>query len=457
MPVEITPRFFRVQESSWTARLVSRLDWSLLGAVFLLSVLGVCFIFSATSHGNTTAGFLSRQITALVVGFVAMAGLALLPYQVFQTYARGIYIAGIFLLVFTLVAGTRMRGSKSWINLHWFYFQPVELVRLILAIALAAYADAKWRDMKYWTGLLVPAGLAGFYFGLILMQPDLSSALAIGPMTAAVLFVAGAPLWALAACGATGALAAGLPLASTYFSIMEKNLIPGTLLYWVAPFFQSTGALLKLTAAGAVLLVFGFWFLRRWRVPVPGAALLVSLAVLGAGVAGSFGVDRAIKTYQRKRLIAFVDPAVDPLGAGYNILQSKITLGSGRLFGKGYLSGSQTQLGFLPEKHTDFIYSLIGEETGFLGSVLVLLLFFWIAWRAFDIAFSARDRFGRCLASAVGAYFLFSGTLNIGMVMGLMPVTGVPLPFLSYGGSGLVGSFLAVGLLLSIHLRRYLL
>jgi rod shape determining protein RodA len=457
VPVEITPRFFRVTESSLPGRLVSRLDWSLVGAAVALAGLGVFFIFSATFHGGHSAAFLTRQISALGVGVLGMIALALLPYQVFHTYARGVYWVGIFLLLMTLVLGTRLRGSKSWINLHWFYFQPVELTRLILAIALAAYADAKWRDMKYWTGLIVPSLLAGIHFGLIMLQPDLSSALAIGPMTLAVFFAAGAPMGALMACVMTGVLAAGLPLASTYFSIVENQYAPGTLMAWVADAFQSAGPVLKMTGALACLMVFGYWFLRRWRVAVPAFALLASLVVLLTGVAGSFAVDRALKTYQRKRLIAFVDPAVDPLGAGYNILQSKITIGSGRLFGKGFLSGSQTQLGFLPEKHTDFIFSLIGEETGFMGAVLVLTLFFWIAWRAFDIAFSARDRFGRCLAASLGAYFLFSGTVNIGMVMGLMPVTGVPLPFLSYGGSGLVGSFLAVGLLLSIHLRRYLL
>ncbi|HNG45566.1 MAG TPA: FtsW/RodA/SpoVE family cell cycle protein, partial [Elusimicrobiota bacterium] len=185
--------------------------------------------------------------------------------------------------------------------------------------------------------------------------------------------------------------------------------------------------------------------------------VLAVAAVAWAQAAKTKRVKAELKTYQRKRLIAFIDPAVDPLGAGYNILQSKIAIGSGRLFGKGFLSGSQSQLGFLPEKHTDFIFSVIGEEMGFLGAVLVLAVYFWVAWRAFDIAFTARDRFGRYLASALGAYFAFSGLINTGMVMGLMPVTGVPLPFLSYGGSGLVGSFMAVGLLLSIHLRRYLL
>jgi rod shape determining protein RodA len=166
------------------------------------------------------------------------------------------------------------------------------------------------------------------------------------------------------------------------------------------------------------LLLFGpawRWASRPVVVPaevagsVSGFALAVALTVIAMGVAGSFVVDRAIKPYQRKRLIAFVDPAVDPLGAGYNILQSEIAVGSGRFVGKGFLSGSQSQLGFLPEKHTDFIFSLVGEETGFLGALFLLAVYFWVAWRAFDIAITARDYFGRYLATALGAFFTFSG------------------------------------------------
>jgi len=455
--VEITPQFFRAGPRSAGSRVLARLDWSLLGAASALAVLGIFFIYSATFHGGHAASFITRQITALCVGVAAMIFLALLPYQIFQTYARGVYGMGVALLVLTLLVGTRLRGSKSWIDLHWFYFQPVELARLALAVALAAHADANGRELRQWPGLVLPVVLAGVHFGLVLIQPDLSSALAFGPMTLAVLFAAGAPGGALVALLAVALLALGLPLASTYFSIVGDRYADGTAAAWIARAFQETGPLLALTAAAVGLMVFGWWFLRRWRLPVTGFALAASLAVLVSGVAGSFVVDRALKSYQRKRLIAFIDPAVDPLGSGYNILQSKIAIGSGRFFGKGYLSGTQTQLGFLPEKHTDFIFSHIGEETGFLGALLVLALFFWVAWRAFDIAFTARERFGRCLAASLGAYFAFTGLINIGMVMGLMPVTGVPLPFLSYGGSGLVGSFLAVGLLLSIHLRRYLL
>lgn len=455
--VEIVPRFFRVSERSGAPRVLSRIDWSLLAAVMALATFGMLFIFSATAHTGGASGFLARQGLGIAVGFVAMVFLALLPYQVFQTYARGVYAVGAVVLVATLVFGTRLRGSRSWIDLGPVYFQPVEVVRLLLAAALAAYADRRYREIRQWTGALPLLALAGVYFGLILLQPDLSSALIMGPMTLAVLFSAGAPLGFLVAIVAGAAIALGIPLTGTYFSIVGERWADSATMTWIATAFQKTRPMLLLWSGIAAAAVGLWWLLRKLLFHVTGFHLFAVLVVLIAGVGGAFVVDRALKPYQRKRLIAFVDPAVDPLGAGYNILQSEIALGSGRFVGKGYLSGSQTQLGFLPEKHTDFIFSHVGEETGFLGALFVLTVFFWVAWRAFDIAFTARDRFGRHLAVALGTFFTCSGLINIGMAMGLMPVTGVPLPFLSYGGSGLVGSFMAVGLLLSIHLRRYLL
>ncbi len=457
MRVEIVPRFFRVGETTGGLRVLARLDWSLLAAVIALSTMGLLFIFSATIQGGHASAYLSRQGLGLGIGFLAMSLLALIPYQVFQTYAKSVYLASLFLLVFTLLVGTRLRGSRSWIDLGGIYFQPVEVTRLALAVALAAYVDARGRDVRQWTGAIPPMLLAAVHFGLVLLQPDLSSTLVMGPMTLAVLFAAGAPLGILVATLAGGGLALGIPLTGTYFSIVGDRWADHRAMTWLARAFQEPGPLFLLWSGVSAAVVFGWWFLRKWRVRLSGFVLAVSLGVIAAGVAGSFVVDRALKPYQRKRLIAFVDPAVDPLGAGYNILQSEIAVGSGRLIGKGYLSGSQTQLGFLPEKHTDFIFSLVGEETGFAGALFLLAIYFWVAWRAFDIAFTARDHFGRYLASALGTFFAFSGLVNIGMAMGLMPVTGVPLPFLSYGGSGLVGSFLAVGLLLSIHLRRYIL
>lgn len=454
---DIVPQFFQVGGSTGPRRILGRVDWSLMAAVMALSVMGTLFIFSATLQGGHSSAYLARQGLGLGVGLLAMIFLALLPYQVFQTYAKGVYVLSVGLLILTLLIGTRLRGSRSWIDLGSVYFQPVEVTRLGLAIALAAYAVARSRNLRHWSGVVPPFLLAGIHFGLILLQPDLSSSLVMGPMALAVLYVAGVPVRFLLTILGSATIALGIPLTGTYFSIVGTRWAGSSVMMGLSRAFQETGPLLLFWLGVALVVLFFWWFLRRWRVPLSGFSLAVVLLVIGTGVAGSFVVDRAIKPYQRKRLIAFVDPAVDPLGAGYNILQSEIAVGSGRFVGKGFLSGSQTQLGFLPEKHTDFIFSLVAEETGFLGALFLLGVYFWVSWRAFDIATTARDYFGRYLATAVGAFFTFSGLVNIGMAMGLMPVTGVPLPFLSYGGSGLVGSFMAIGLLMSIHLRRYIL
>ncbi len=449
------PQYIQEKQNSHIRRAIMRMDWSLLTAAVLLSLMGLFFIYSASAHSGQGHTYLFRQSLALCFGIIGMTLLMILPYQIFQTYAKWIYIISLILLVAILFFGTRMRGSKSWFNLHWFYFQPVEITRLALAVAIAAYTEINHKNLQRWQGFIIPFALMGTHLGLILMQPDLSSSMALGPMGLAILFAAGASIPILTAVITMGGLALGIPLISTYFTLMGDKFQHHPFISWLARAFTQQIPFIQFWIGICVLIIGLWWFLRKWRIHIPLVYLICTLAIVCSGVVGSFGVKRALKDYQKKRLIAFVDPEVDPLGAGYNILQSQIAIGSGRFLGKGYMSGSQTQLGFLPEKRTDFIFSLVGEEKGFFGALLVLALYFWVVWRAYDIATLARDKFGRFLAVAIGTFFAFSGIVNIGMVMGMMPVTGIPLPFLSYGGSGLVGSFIAIGILLSIHIRRY--
>jgi rod shape determining protein RodA len=162
-----------------------------------------------------------------------------------------------------------------------------------------------------------------------------------------------------------------------------------------------------------------------------------------------------IKEYQIARVTAFLDPQNDPSGANYNRLQSEIAIGSGGLTGRGYLKGPQTNLDFVPEQHTDFIFTVVGEEFGFVGSMVVLLLFGVLIWRAFRIALLSKDPFGTYLAAGIGAMFAIQMFVNVGMTLGMMPITGIPLPFVSYGGSSLLTNGLAVGILMNVHMRRF--
>ncbi|HEY5493509.1 MAG TPA: FtsW/RodA/SpoVE family cell cycle protein, partial [Candidatus Anoxymicrobiaceae bacterium] len=179
--------------------------------------------------------------------------------------------------------------------------------------------------------------------------------------------------------------------------------------------------------------------------------LLGGTAVVMAAAIGL----KLLKAYQITRLLVFINPDMDPLHTGYNLMQSKIAIGSGQLIGKGLFNGTQTNLKFIPEHHTDFIFSVVGEELGFIGGVILLTLFGLLLWRALRIAVTARDSFGTMIAGGIVVMFFFQILVNIGMTMGIMPITGVPLPFMSYGGSSLIVNFFSVGLLLNIGMRRF--
>jgi rod shape determining protein RodA len=190
--------------------------------------------------------------------------------------------------------------------------------------------------------------------------------------------------------------------------------------------------------------------LKKWlrRIYIP--ANVISLGLFFSVMLQKFFVD-----YQKQRIIIFINPDKDPLGFGYNIIQSKIAIGSGGFFGKGFLKGSQTQLGFLPEKTSDFIFSVIAEEWGFFGSIILILILGFIVYRGIQIAMEAKDKFGALLASGITSIFFFHIVINIGMAVGIMPVTGLPLSFVSYGGSNLIMSLLGVGILINIRSRKF--
>lgn len=187
---------------------------------------------------------------------------------------------------------------------------------------------------------------------------------------------------------------------------------------------------------------------------IAGVRLRLLFGILGTGLAALPVLWHFLKDYQKMRIMVFMDPNVDPLGAGYHIIQSKIAIGSGMLFGKGLFGGTQSQLNFLPENHTDFIFSVVGEELGFVGCAVLLLLYLVILWRGIRIAQDASDLFGRLLAVGITSMIAFHVLVNVGMTMGIMPVTGIPLPLMSYGVSSLTTNVMAIAILLNIQLRR---
>jgi len=357
---------------------LAQIDYGLIGLVLLLSAAGLAVLWSA-SHGpeGEVAGYAARQLRWMGVGLVAMTCALALDYRYLQTYAVPIYVGHLLLLGLVLAMGKTSMGAQRWLLLGPLRFQPSEFMKIAMAVMAAYLLSKEGTGPPYGLrNLWLPALITLVPTALILLQPDLGT------------------------------------------------------------------AVLVVGVAGAVLLFQGV----RRRVAVSIGAILLALAPVGWGV---------LHDYQRQRILTFLDPERDPLGAGYHIIQSKIAVGSGQLFGKGFLQGTQVRLQFLPERHTDFIFSVLAEEWGFLGAAAVLSLYALLILWGLDIAAKARDSFGRLLAVGVSSILFYHVVVNVGMVTGMLPVVGVPLPLFSYGGSSVLTTYVVVGILLSVRARRF--
>ncbi len=437
------------------ARFFKYLDWKLFLDVFLLCAFGFLMIASATLQKGGAELLVGKQLAAFVIGFGFLVFLALINYQIFDSQWKIILGTSLSLLLLVLVIGQVSRGSKSWFNLGVLSFQPAELSKVLCTLVLASWCSKKERSLENIRDLGVPLLIIFAHVFLILLQPDFGSTLVYFPVLISILFVAGVPLIYLYALLFLGALAAGVVLTHTFISLSPFSPSDGSA---VAFFYNSMnfGKEFIWVQCGAGLFI---WFLayifRGLKLKIPLLYFLVAhILFMVAWSTGTLFV-QAMKPYQERRLLVFFNPDLDPMGAGYHVIQSVIALGSGKIFGKGLFSGTQGRLGFLPEQHTDFIYSVLGEELGFLGSACVLLLYGILIWRCFAIAMDSRDRFGSLVAVGIGMSFSFYILLNLAMSMGIAPVTGLPLPFISYGGSSLISSLISVGILLSICVRRF--
>jgi rod shape determining protein RodA len=354
-------------------------DWVLLGFVLVLSVISVLEIKSATLH-TKFHGFDHKQIGFLAVGLVLMFLISLIDYHRLIDIVHWAYGVGVVSLVAVKLVGSKVLGARRWINLgHGVHFQPSEWVKLILIVAVARYFWGLAGKELNWTDIGKAFALVGIPMGLVLIQPDLGTAL-------------------------------------TYFPILVIGLFLG-------------GIRIKQIAL-----------------------IMLAIALVG-GIAWKSG--KRLKPYQQARINAFINPDSDPKGSGYQIRQSLIAVGSGGIWGKGANKGTQTQGYFLPIPYTDFIFAAFCEEHGFVGAVGVLLLYFLILMRLIQNAQTASDLPGSFIIMGVVAIIVFQIAVNIGMVVGLMPVTGIPLPLLSYGGSSVLFTFLALGIVMNIRMRRF--
>jgi rod shape determining protein RodA len=378
----------RVQER-WTVRPspTKHVDPVLVIAALLLTAVGVVMVYSATAprleaSGEPVQAYAIRQLAHAAVGLVAMVAVAAIDYRHARTWAAPIYGVTVVLLGLVLTPlGTSSGGAQRWVELGGFQLQPSELAKVGLVIAVAALLHERKGD----PGTLAIAGVIGLALlpaGLIILQPDIGTAV-VFPFIAFILL-----------------------------------LIGGTR--------------------------------ARYLAGLAGAAIITPVVAFRSGLV-------SLEPYQLARITAFLDPSNVEFAqtTAYNTNQSMIAVGSGGFAGKGLLQGTQTSLAFVPENHTDFIFTVVGEEFGFIGGAVVLGLFAVLIWRGLRIAALSKDLFGTLVAAGAVAILTLQVFVNVGMTIGVAPVTGIPLPFVSYGGTSLLSAYILVGLMLNVHMRRF--
>ncbi|UCG93182.1 MAG: rod shape-determining protein RodA [candidate division WOR-3 bacterium] len=382
-----------------------KIDHKILAPVIILSIVGLLMIFS-------TAGlsYALRQGIWFIVALSLALTFSKVSPRIWYNISPFIYAVTIILLFVILFSHGVY--PKRWFRLGWFSFQPSEFAKLATILILANFL-ARRKKMESFADMFIPLLIATIPAALIFVEPDLGAAQIFFPILIVMLYWGGMP-------GAKIFI---------FFSPIISAAASFSIYIWV--FY-------------IIALTVFLYFHRQLGDFVYG---LVSNSLAGLTMPI---VWHSLKAYQQKRIISFFSPWVDPQGMSWQIIQSKIAIGSGRLFGKGFLSGTQKKLEFLPERHTDFIFSCLGEEFGLIGITLTLLIIVYLLYRIIVLVKETKNRFSSICACGICAWLGYQTFLNIGMTIGLLPITGVPLPFISYGGSSLLASFMAIGVCLAI-------
>jgi len=352
---------------------IKRLPFAMIGLIMMIALMGIMMLYSAAGGGMHP--WATRQLLRLIVGILLMLWISCIPIRIWITYAYLIYFITLLFLFLVEAMGFVGMGAQRWLDLYFFNFQPSEVMRIALLLALARYFhDKEYDDMLRIKTLIPPLLMIMVPVLLVCRQPDLGTALLLLMGGSAIVFIAG--------------------------------------IHW-------------------------------------GYILAVSLSTIAAiPVLWNF-----LHDYQKNRILNFLTPERDPMNTGYHVIQSKIALGSAGFMGKGFLKGTQSHLNFLPEKQTDFIFSMFCEEFGFLGGLLLILAYFLWLFMCFEIVFLSKNRFCQLLGMGLATSFFVYIFVNIAMVIGLLPVVGIPLPFFSYGGTALITLLMSQGILFSIYLH----
>lgn len=356
-----------------------RFDWSLIIFAVLIFGIGVANLYSATFNEVVGRGltYYKAQMIWFALGSLC-GGILLIPhYKTLSRFAYPIYFANLFLLVLVLIAGKSSLGGRRWIGIGPIRFQPSEFMKISTALALAKFFESDTITQGYrLKDMLLPLALVAVPAGLIMLQPDLGTAMVLILMFSSLML---------------------------FIKVDRRTLL-----------------------------------------------MIVAVGLVAAPLIYNYG----LKPYQRQRIISFINPGADPKGSGYNSIQSMIAVGSGQFVGKGFKKGTQSQLNFLPEHHTDFIFAVFSEEHGFLGAAILLALYLGFLSTGLNVAYLSHDKFGTILSLGLLLVFFWHMFINIGMVCGILPVVGVPLPFVSYGGSSLISACISIGILTNISNKR---
>ena len=393
-----------------------QVDWFLLLLTLILTMFGGLAIYSTEIAEGFNRSY--QHLSIGCIGLVLTMAIARYNYRYLLRWHWIVYLITNASLIAVMIIGVSAKGAQRWITVGGFNVQPSEFAKIGVVITLAALLHDK--DTKDLATVLRTLAITVIPWGLVFLQPDLGTSLVFGVIVVMMLY------W--------------------------SNINPVWLLLLVSP----------LVSAILYNLSFSGWFI--WTIVITGIAWLTLpvriVSALSAIAINCGAVELGnifwslLKDYQKDRLILFLNPEKDPLGGGYHLIQSRIAIGSGGTWGTGLFEGTQTQLNFIPEQHTDFIFSVIGEEWGFAGCLILLMIFWLVCWRLISIATKATDNFGSLLAIGVLSIIAFQVIVNISMTIGLAPITGIPLPFMSYGRSSLLSVFLGIGLVESVANHR---
>ena len=396
-----------------------RFDWLLLLLLLLILASGVVIIYSAstTKTGDVymTESYYIRQVIWIILSLVMLILLLQIPHSVIDFMITPIYILSILLLVFVLFL-PEIKGSHRWINFGSFHFQPSELAKLATILLLAKLLSKPHITDSQILFRVFPVVLLPF--GLILLEPDLGTALTFVIICFAFLTYSDLHFFII------------LLIVSPLLSIIT-SISPILFVIYI------------------LILIFVLYKSRLSPIVIGFTAVINCFIFFITPILWN-----NLKHYQQNRILTFLDPLRDPFGAGYQIIQAKIAVGSGGFLGKGFLEGTQKNLNFLPEHHTDFVFSVIGEEFGFLGCIFILFLFFLFIYRLVISVKKLKDKEKKFATIGISSYLAFQIFINIGMNLGVVPTTGIPLPLISYGGSNLIVNVLAIGLVMKFINER---